>query len=117
MKMYACLLKSYFACKVKVGIPKLIVVLLPSPIVNMCYGAIFSFLISDLLIFIVSKAGKMHGMGEDEDLTQLVGIFFHSSPSLPSFLALSQCSLEYQYMKHTSGFTFTITLHGRSGYL
>lgn len=92
-------------------------VLLPSSVVNICYGAIFSFLISDLFFFIVSKAGKMHGMGEDEDLTQLVSIFFHSSPPLPSFLALSQCSLEYEYMRHTSGFTFTITLHGRSGYL
>lgn len=32
----------------------------------------------------------MHGMDEDEDLTQLVNIFFHSPPSLPSFLALSR---------------------------
>lgn len=66
----------------KVGILRLIVMLLPSPIVNMCYGAIFSFLISDSFFFIVSKAGNMLGMGEDEDLTQLVSIFFHS-PSLP----------------------------------
>lgn len=64
------------------------------------YGAIFSSLISDLVFFIVSKADKMHGTGEDEDLTQLVNIFFHSPPSLPSFLALSRCSLEYQYMRH-----------------
>lgn len=59
----------------------------------------------------------MHGMGEEEELTQLVNMFFRSPPSLPSFLSLSRCSLEYQYMRHTSGFTFTITLHSRSGYL
>lgn len=64
---------------------------LSNPIVNIHYSAIFSFLISDLFgVFFNSepRQEKIHGMGEDEDLTQLVNIFLHSFPSLPSFPSL-----------------------------